>query len=36
MFHALSEKNDYFADHVNLFVALAPITKIPNTTSKTL
>mmetsp|Transcript_73183 Transcript_73183/g.101511 ORF Transcript_73183/g.101511 Transcript_73183/m.101511 type:complete len:204 (+) Transcript_73183:295-906(+) len=35
-FHALSENNSYFADHVNLFVALAPITKIPNTESGTI
>lgn len=36
MFYGLSEKMDYFKNKVNLFVALAPITKIPNTQSKSL
>ena len=33
MFNALSENESYFKDKVSLFVALAPITKIPNETS---
>lgn len=36
MFHGLSENMDYFENKINLFVALAPITKIPNTQSNTI
>lgn len=37
MFYALSSENQaYFTDKVNLFVALAPVTKMDNTDSKLL